>query len=370
VVIAGLTVLAVLGFLAVNRLVHRFDEQQKALARHLYDQGMTAQAGGRPDRAIESFRDALVYSRDNFQYQLSLARALRDSGRTEEAQTYLISLWERSPQDAAVNLALGRLAARQELLDNTLQYYHSAIYGIWGNDANTTRLDAWFELVEFLLARGAFPQAQAELITLATVLPQNPELHLRAADLLLRAQDYDHALAEYQRVLLLDHANAAAQAGAGEAAFRQGRYRTAQRYLQSAVRANPEDAQASRLLQTSNLILDSNPFNQRLSNAERNRRIESAFNQAGNRLESCTPSQGVSAGGTLSIDQFTALKAQWNDMKMKVKHLGGQSESDTADAAMDLVFEIEEQAAKECSAPSGFDEALLLLAQDRAGVDR
>ena len=47
VVIASLTVLAVLGFAGVTRLSNRFEEQQKALARHLYDQGLAEQRAGK-----------------------------------------------------------------------------------------------------------------------------------------------------------------------------------------------------------------------------------------------------------------------------------------------------------------------------------
>jgi len=367
VVIASLAILAVLAFLFVNRLVNRFGEQEKALARHLYEQGLAEQNAGRPEGAIEDFRAALTYSRDNFQYQLSLARALRDTGRTDEAETYLISLWEHSPQDGAVNLALGRLAARQRLLDKTLQYYHNAIYGVWASDADTNRLNAWFELIEFLLRQHAYPQAQAELITLAAELPPHPDLHLRAADLFARAQDYDHALVEYQRVLRFDRGNAAALAGAGEAAFSLGRYRAAQRYLQSAARLSPGDTQASQLLQTSNLILDADPFSHRLSSTERNRRIRAAFSQAGERLDSCAQSKAIDLKTESAPSDLPALRERWGEMKTKLKRL---SEDDTADAAMDLVFEIEQETSKECGAPSGLDQALLLLAQNRAGTDR
>jgi len=366
-VIASLAILAVLAFLFVNRLVNRFGEQEKALARHLYEQGLAEQNAGRPEGAIEDFRAALTYSRDNFQYQLSLARALRDTGRTDEAETYLISLWEHSPQDGAVNLALGRLAARQRLLDKTLQYYHNAIYGVWASDADTNRLNAWFELIEFLLRQHAYPQAQAELITLAAELPPHPDLHLRAADLFARAQDYDHALVEYQRVLRFDRGNAAALAGAGEAAFSLGRYRAAQRYLQSAARLSPGDTQASQLLQTSNLILDADPFSHRLSSTERNRRIRAAFSQAGERLDSCAQSKAIDLKTESAPSDLPALRERWGEMKTKLKRL---SEDDTADAAMDLVFEIEQETSKECGAPSGLDQALLLLAQNRAGTDR
>jgi hypothetical protein len=37
---------------------------------------------------------------------------------------------------------------------------------------------------------------------------------------------------------------------------------------------------------------------------------------------------------------------------------------------MDVVFQIEQQAAQDCGQPTGLDEALLLIANNREGGDR
>src|SRR5689334_6821714 len=114
VVFALLLLISVVAFIAVNHLVSRFHEQEKALSRRLYAQALAEQSAGEGDRAIPYLRAAISYSPGNPQYQLSLARALRDTGRTEEAESYLVRLWEQSPQDGPVNLALGRLFAREK----------------------------------------------------------------------------------------------------------------------------------------------------------------------------------------------------------------------------------------------------------------
>src|SRR6266568_2235219 len=129
-VFAVLSLIAITAFAGVTRLVNRYGEQQKALARRMYAKGIENQKAGKPEVSIEDFRSALSYDHNNFQYQLSLARALRDTGRMSEAESYLINLWERTPQDAYVNLALGRLAARQGSVDKAIQYYHNAAYGV------------------------------------------------------------------------------------------------------------------------------------------------------------------------------------------------------------------------------------------------
>jgi tetratricopeptide (TPR) repeat protein len=370
VVIAGLVILTVVAFLAVNRLVHRFREQEKAWARHLFESGQTALLAGKPEEALEDLRAALTYSRDNFQYQLALARALRDTGRTEESETYLINLWERAPQDGAVNLALGRLYAREQLVEKTIQYYHNAIYGVWGADADNRRRAAWFELIEFLLRQKAVPQAQAELISLAATGPRDPTLQLQVGSLFARVADFEHALAQFQTTLSLDHSNVAALAGAGEAAFQLGRYRTAEGYLQNALKGNPKDEHVKQLLQLSNLVLQADPFARRISNAERSRRIRRAFEQAGKRLDSCAATQGIDLKTQGFSPGLASLKARWPAMKPKLAHLNAPTEADTPDAAMDLVFQIELQTETVCGPPTGFDQALLLLSQDRAGAER
>ena len=230
-VLMVLTLAAVAAFAAVSHLVARFNANQQSRGRRLYSQGMADLNAGAADRAIEEFRAALTCDRANPQYQLSLGRALRDTGRLDEAESYLESLWQRTPEDGTINLALARVAARRGSVDDALRYYHNAMYGVWSTDPEANRRDARLELVEFLLRKGADAQAQSELVALAAFLPPDPALHLRAAVLFAQDQDYPDALAEYERVLRLDHGNSTALAGAGEAAYHGGRYRTAERYL-------------------------------------------------------------------------------------------------------------------------------------------
>jgi tetratricopeptide (TPR) repeat protein len=370
VIFASLLLVTVLAFIGVGRLVNRFHEQEKALGRHLYERGIKAQSEGQRERAIADFRAALSYAHDNFDYQLSLARALRDSGRTAESETYLVSLWERSPQEGAVNLALGRLFAREQLFDRTIQYYHNAIYGFWPGDPGTKRRDTQFELISYLLQHKTYPQAQAELITMASALPADPSLRLRVADLFAQAQDYEHALAQFQEVLQTDHDSQAALNGAGQAAFQLGRYRTAQGYLQSAVRLDSQNTQASQLLRTATLVLQGDPYAPRISDGERDQRMRAAFLAAGERLDDCAKSTGTDLSPVSPSVGLPALKAQWLDKAPKLTRLRPPRDGADVDAVMDLVFEIERQTQAMCGSPIGFDEALLLLSQNRGGVER
>jgi tetratricopeptide (TPR) repeat protein len=361
VIIAGLIVIAILGFIFVNHLVTRFGEQQKALARRLFKQGQADIRANNPERAVDNFRAALGYDHGNDEYQLSLARALRDTGRTNESRTYLLSLWERKPEDSTINLALARLAARENSVEEALRYYHNASYGVWPADGDTRRRDAQFELIDFLLRSKALPQAQAKLIAMTSALPTSADYHLRLATLFARAQDNEHALAQFQHVLRLNHENAAAQAGAGEAAFQLGHYRTAQAYLADAARASSTDAATRLRLQQTELILQSDPYVRRISNVERERRVRAAFDQSGRRLDACIASSSPPA------TDLASLKTHWQEMKPRlVRH----HEMEMNDSVMDLVSQIEQTTATQCGAPTGLDNVLLVLSQDREGTER
>jgi tetratricopeptide (TPR) repeat protein len=369
VILTGLLVIAILGFIGVNHLVTRFHEQQKALARRMFRRGESEVAAGNREHAIDSFRAALAYDRGNDLYQLNLARALRDTGRTEESRAYLITLWERKPEDSTINLALARLAARQNFLDDALRYYHNATYGVWPANGEKSRRDAQFELIEFLLRDNAVPQAQAELITMSTALPTDADYHLRLGKFFSRAQDSEHALAQFQQVLRLNRENAAALAGAGQAAFELGHYRSAQQYLQQATRSNPDDSASRQWLLQTDLILRTDPYERRIPAAERERRVQTAFELSGKRLDDCMTAKGLTVNPISTTGDLETLKSRWLEMKSKLSR-GRRPDSDANDAAMDLVFQIEQTSSRQCGAPNGEDSALLILAQDRDGVEQ
>ncbi len=379
VVIALLSAAAVLSFLSVSHLVHRFREQEKALARHLYAQGKADMDSGKPKEALTYLRAALSYQRDEFQYQLDLSRALRDSGQTGEARTYLLGLWQRSPDDGAVNLALGRLAAREGQTAETIHYYHNAAYGVWNTDAEVHRRNTQFELIDFLIKQQARAQAQAELITLAASLPADNEVQMKIAERFANLGDYNQAFSQYSSILAHDPRNASAEAGAGEAAFQLRRFRTAEKYLAEAAKSDPANAQIDQPLRLTRKLIESDPFLPGLSNVERGRRIRAAFNQAGSRLTLCLQDSSANFGSNQSNSTFASgtdeggatnvldLAQQWN--ALKPKRSISQLDSSQDERMMDLVFKIEQQTQNSCAA-TDFDQALMLLSQDRDGGAR
>jgi tetratricopeptide (TPR) repeat protein len=358
VILVLLSVSAVVLFLMVTGLSRAFHAQREALGDRWFNRGVTDLNAKRFDAAVNDFRSALLYSRDDYSYQLNLAEALLGLHHTGEASAYLLNLWDREPENGVVNLELARIASQQGQNDQAVRYYHDAIYAIWPGDERNQRRAARLELIELLLRTHSRADAQAELIALAENASDDAAEQELIGNLFLRAEDPEHALAAYRIALKTRGHDPAALAGAGEAAFRLARYSEAQEFLQSAVAANPNDARSSDRLKTTEMVLQMDPYRRPISESQRNRAVTAAFTTAGQRLKSCPMPPAPGSGPSLS-ENWATLKQQIDKTRLR--------DPDLVDSAMDLVFRIERQTNDACGAPSGPDLALLLIARLREG---
>ena len=361
--LAVFSVLAVVLFLGVTVLSRAHQAQRQAIGERWFNRGTADLNGQRFDAAVTDIRAALLYSPDEYSYQLNLAEALIGEGHTGQASAYLINLWEREPENGVVNLELARIAAQRGETDSAIRYYHNAVYAVWPGSQEGKRPDARLELIELLLRIGAKGQAQSELIALAENAEHDPALQERIGNLFLRAEDYEHALGAYNAALKSDRHDAAALAGAGHAAFELGRYQSAQHYLQSAISANPNDSQSAEWLKTAQLVLHLDPFRRQIPAAERNRIVAEAFAAAGQRLKSCAlPTTTVTGPATVP-----SLSNEWGRLKPQITEAGLRRNQDLAEKAMDLVFRIERETNVACGTPTGTDLALLLISRMHEG---
>ena len=362
VMLAGLAALGVLFFVAVGGLSSAYHAQREALGERWFRRGVTDINARKYESAVTEFRSALLYSRDNYDYQLNLAEALLGLKRTSEADSYLVNLWDEEPENGVVNLELARIAAQRGQREQAQRYFHNAIYAVWPSDQEDRRRETRLELIEYLLSINARAEAQAELIALQENLGEDPEQQRRVGELFLQAQDYEHALAAYRSSLKATRHNQTALAGAGWAAFELGQYPLAERYLQAAVAENPNDAQTAERLKTTQLVLRMDPFRRGISAEERDRIVVEAFGIAGQRLSSCpTPKASTPTTGQPN------LADSWAKMKPRIRPQELQRNPDLAEQAMDVVFEIERQTSATCGPPAGADEALLLISQSHEG---
>jgi tetratricopeptide (TPR) repeat protein len=365
-ILALLCALAVVSFLAVGGLSRIYHAQRESLGNRWFMRGAADLKQRHFELAVNEFRTALLYSRNSYAYQLDLAEALIGLKRTNEAYAYLVNLWGREPENGLVNLELARIAVQRGETDQALRYYHNAIYAIWPGDQEAEGRNARLELIEYLLAIKAMTPAQGELIALAANLDDDPAMQARVGDLFLQAHDYEHALAEYRLSLKVDQHNSATWAGAGTAAFQLGRYDLAQRYLEAAVMANPDDLQSADRLKTTELVLKMDPFRRQISVDQRHRIVIEAFAAAGERLNSCAV-VGNATGTASSATAKLRLADEWAQMKPQITEQGLRRNPDLVETAMSLVFDIERQANAACGSSTEIDMALLLISKLHEG---
>jgi tetratricopeptide (TPR) repeat protein len=364
VMFAWLSVLLISFFVFVTGLSRAYYAQRQALGSRWFSRGVADLKAKNFAAAVMEFRTALLYSRDDYNYQLSLAEALIGLRHTGEASAYLLNLWDREPEDGLVNLELARIAAQQGDTKQAVRHYHDAVYAAWPRDQDGQRRDARFELIELFLRINARAQAQAELIGLAENVGDDATQQQRIGDLSLRAEDFEHALVVYRVTLRNDPHNAAAIAAAGRAAFELHRYPEAQGYLQQAVAKSPQDSQSAELLQTTDMVLRMDPFRRGITSGERSRTVLEAYSIAGQRLKTCAIPSGPVPG---CAPAATSLSDEWTALKPKVTEQRLRGNPELVDSATDLAFRIERQASVFCGTPAGADLALLLIAKLHEG---
>jgi tetratricopeptide (TPR) repeat protein len=359
-----LSVLTVIFFLGVTGLSRVYHVQRTSLGDRWFSRGVAELNAKRYDSAITEFRSALLYSPDEYSYQLNLAEALIGLGHTGEALAYLLNLWDREPDNGMVNLELARIVGQRGQIDQAVRYYHNAVYAAWPPGQQGNRREARLELIELLLRAKRQGDAQAELMALAANAGDEPSLQQTIADLFIRTGDYERALEAYRRILKTDDRDVVALAGAGNAAFQLGRYPLAKQYLESAARINPNDTESAQRLQMTKTVLRMDPFRPQISTSDRNRAVVDAFATAGQRLDTC-PLPGRDTFGTTG--SAPSLKDEWSSLKPKITEAELRRKPDLAQSAMDLVFRIERQTSTGCGTPAGPDLALLLIAKLHEG---
>lgn len=358
-----LSVVTVGLFLGVTGLSRAHDAQRQALGNRWFNRGLADLNARLYGAAVTDFRSALLYSADDYSYQLNLAEALIGLKHTAEASAYLLNLWDREPGNGLVNLELARIAAQRGEVDDAVRYYHDAVYAAWPRDQESNRRVARLELINLLLRIKDLGDAQGELIALAANVGDDPAQQETIGDLFTRAGDYAHALASYRIALAADWHNAAALAGAGYAAFQLGQYPLAQHYLQQTIAATPNDTQSAQLLRTADMVLHMDPFRRQISPADRDKAVVDAFTTAGLRLKNCVLPIISSPGAGPPI----SLNDAWLTMKPRINVAGLRRDPDLAEKAMDLVFRIERQSSIVCGTPTGTDLALLLISKLHEG---
>lgn len=349
-------------FFLTGFVTRAYHQKERELAGKWFARGEQKLKAGRAEAALGDFRNALIYSPDNSQYEFRLALALAASGHDQEARSYLSGLLRKTPGAGPVNLALARLAAHDGSETDALRYYHTAFFGAWPENPVERRLDARLELCRYLAGQNDAQNAEAELVGLAASIPPgDAKLDATAGDLFLQVGDPTRALEEFRRALTAPREQPDAARGAGMAAYQLGDFRSAGQYLDLAHRENRNDAAVAATLAMSRLAFSADPFPRGLSDAERRERVRRAFNRAVARLESCAQARGESPSVSPPQTDLQTVLARAKAFRPKLSDDDLRRHPDQMNAAMDFVFDAEKVAAKECGPPQGLDEALTLI---------
>lgn len=352
----------------VTRMYHK---QVHTLADSWFVKGEASYRARNAAGALADYRNALVFSPNNPQFQFHLAQALAATGHDDEARSYLLNLLSESPGGGEINLELARIATRQNSMAEALRYYHGAIYGVWDTDPIAMRWQIRRELSEYLLDHNAANQAVAEILLLAENTPPSDIQRLKVAGaLLLRVQIWHRALDVFHSILAAHPSDQDALAGAAIAAFQLGQYPQATQYFSLLSRGEAADSKVSEMAETSRRLVDADPFVSGLSAREKARRAASAFSIAQTRLRACADARGISLSESSSAPPLQKAFAASQTTQKKWTRQNLILHPESIDPAMDQAFKFENLAAQECGPPQGEDRDLWLLGRSREAIPR
>jgi tetratricopeptide (TPR) repeat protein len=355
-----LVAVAVAAFFVTRAVAANNHQMNVRDAAEWYDRGQRRLSSGDVAGAVDAFRRATVKNRNDRPYVLAFARALAANGQHALARSALLSLRETTPEDPEVNLQLARLAAAQGDIGDAVGYYRSALYAPWAPEQLEARRAVRLELIRFLLSHGDKSRALPELLAASTDTNPTAAAHVQIAQLFVAAGDPRRALDQFAAALALDPQNADALAGAGEAAFTIGDYERARRYLHAAPRG-VDSVEASR--QLVDLVLENDPLGRRIGSAARRRRTIENVTYAVDRLNGCAASKATPAANS----PLALLQQEANAFTRNLKP-PALADTDTVEAAIDLVQRIEKVAIAECPPATARDRALILIGS-RHGAD-
>jgi tetratricopeptide (TPR) repeat protein len=359
VVLVICALLLVVLFSVTGILTRAFHEKENSLAAQWFAKGNACLSNRAAREALDDYRRALIFDPENEPYQLHLAQALAQLGRQDEARAYLLNLLADRPGDGEVNFELARLAAQTGDIDDAVRFYHAAVYGAWDTDPVAAQLRARLELSQFLVRHRENTLAEAELVSLAANIPdRDAELHTQAGDLFQSIGDSHRALNEYRYALKAAPDDLTARIGAGLVSFKLGNYAKGAEDLDLANKADPENKTVATALETARLMIESDPYSAQLSAREKADRVSAALTHAIQRADQCS-SASTKNPNTSSLTELVAQakmpqRSIWSERSLLLH-------PDQNDAAMEMVFKIENAATQICGEPAGMDAALSLI---------
>jgi tetratricopeptide (TPR) repeat protein len=363
--VSALILLTVVFSALTHAYSQTYDRRRASLGVQWFERGKLELKNNRPSAAIEDFRTALLYNPRSPEFGMQLAKALAQSGRTEQAFNYFLGLWQNMPTSGPVNLELARLSEWKGDSTSAERFFNGAIFGDWPEDAMANRRTASLELINFYLTKGDPGHAESQLIILSENVPEDAPLHIRVAELFSRVGDDRRALAQFRNAIQLDPNNLQALGEAAEASFRLGDYTAAQAYLSRLLHLNGSDSSARRLLDVIQTTFRLNPYENGITQAEKTKHALKAFDIVGNRLLACSSS--VKSSSASSIDSFYE---RWKQLKATANPRFLSQHPDEIGTLFDFSISAEKIAESACGQSTVEDSALLAIGNQEEGERR
>ena len=281
------TLILILAFTFTGFLSSAYKNQKESRGRAHYDLGQAALGAGDLQQAIEEYRKALLFSPDDAGYGLSLATALVDSGRLDEAESHLQELLENDPTNGVINLLLARVAAKRSQTRQAIDYYQRAVYGYWPQSNASGRHAARWELVDLLQKQDRRNELVGELMQLYANAPDDPKEKSKIGFMLLQYGATSNAVEVFRDLARDDPKYVEAHHGLGEAYFNSGDYLAARREVQRALHLDPGDKDNVQLLALANAVIAIDPALPRLSTADRLARSRALLERVLRNLSEC-----------------------------------------------------------------------------------
>jgi chloride channel protein, CIC family len=343
--------LLVLVFL-IGFLHYSYRSRRGERAEQYFKTGSALLLQGRDQEAVEQFRNAVSISPDNQQYRLSLGLTLAKTGPPGESAVYLNEVLKRDPNNGAANLGLARIAAARGKTSDAITYYHRAIYGSWPAGEENNRLEARFELADYLKKSGLQKEAIAELLAALEQARNNDSARKRIGRMLIEYGSPRQATDVFQDVLRANSRDAQAWASLGMAELAQEDYRAALSAFRNAVRLDSSDEQSRRKLDLSERVLALDPNTGGLRASDRHQRSVEILTGALQMEEQCL---ATTKGATGSIPDGNLADAA----RKALAHRARRVEMDDAiDMNLDLAVRLWKSAKNLCPAQQQKDEAL------------
>jgi tetratricopeptide (TPR) repeat protein len=323
-----------------------------AEAQNLYRNGRKLLAGGKAAEAVDILRRAHAMERTNRSFDLALADAQLTAGRTEDAERTLNELLDRNSNDGRANFLMARVRTAQDRFEDSVAFYHRAIYGSWTDGGARDKMDARLELADQLARRGRTEELLSELLLLDGAAAGDPQVALKLAGLYLEAGSATRAETAYRALIAQDPQDADAYEGLGEAELRRGEYRMAHAAFGAVLKNRPGDQKAEAQLRLTDRLVGLDPTSRRLGSQEKFRRSQEILSLVEEETSGCLKDQTVPDALRELLEQSARLRAE---------KAAAMPSNEAAESRLELAVQIWKARLQVCTAKPAEDDPLRII---------